>query len=93
MINIVDPLRPAFIHDAVNIWQFVKERNPELIESMENVKNGKARRIYARKCIVKQITGDLAKSFFEICHTKGHLKTSEYITKESKGSLIPLKVS
>lgn len=79
MINIVDPLHPDFIHDAVNIWQFVKERNPELIKSMENVKNGIARRIYARKCIIKQITGDLAKSFFEICHTKGHLKTSEYI--------------
>lgn len=78
MINIVESTNPNFINGAVNVWDFVAERNPDLIESMQNVKNGDCRKIHARKCTVEQIDGQQAELFFNTCHTKGHLRTSFY---------------
>jgi hypothetical protein len=78
MINIVDSTNPNFVKGAVNVWDFVAEKNPELIESMVNIKSGVCRKLYARKCKVEQIDGTQAELFFNTCHTKGHLRTSFY---------------
>lgn len=72
MINIVDPLAPNFVPGAINIWKFIADKNPDLVESMRNVKAGLATKIPARKCRIKHIDVATARAFLDDNHLMGY---------------------
>ena len=87
-MNIVSSVNPVFRHGEINVWDFVAEKKPELMQSMMNVKNGLAKTIYARKCNVIQIDKNKAKTFLDACHVKGFTPASWYFALQLNAEVV-----
>lgn len=70
-INIVHPKYPIFEEGKVNIWDFIFEKNPNLILSMDSHSMSNSTRIYARSCSFLEIDKSTAISFLNQNHIKG----------------------
>lgn len=70
-INIVNPENPQFDQSKINIWSFVYNKNPKLIDSMNQHGLNESTRIFARQCSFEKIPKDEAISFLNQNHIKG----------------------
>ena len=56
----------------LTIWQDWIIRKPEIVKSIIRSKLGCTKRIFARKCVIEQITPDCAREFYNTNHIQGY---------------------
>lgn len=76
MINIVSPNNQDFKEGFINVWTFIADKNPALVESMRNVKAGLAEKIPARKCSCVELEVKPARDFLIQNHLMGYASSA-----------------
>lgn len=75
--------------DVFHVTDWEWNNKQEIIKSMIANKLGKTSIVVpARKCIVKRLTTNEAKNFFEANHLQGHINSSMYLGLEYNGTVV-----
>ena len=77
--------------DLIHIWEDEWDYKQDIVKSrLMNLLNKTPNKIYARKCIIKEITNNEAKLFNEINHLQGHINAKYNIGLYYNNELVSL---
>lgn len=63
----------------LHIWSYDWFNKTDIVKSIIMSKLGKSNRIYARKCVIKEISNKEAREFYDKCHLKGYRQSLLHI--------------
>lgn len=71
----------------LHFWDQELIQKPSIVESIIQAKLGICKKVYARKCVVKEVDSAEAKEFFNTTHMQGYIPAAKYVGLYHAGEL------